>query len=195
MAEVPTWFTGFVADVIAQLPRDIDEPTAMRWMQDPQGLERALRNALAGEGMAAEAPGSAPGPQVGGALKNDKTEMGWQLIEDVVEPMAISFDILEANQILEDGMDLLGDEMVEYVEKLDAPKLGQRHAEFLVEHQDLIPEELRRNSLVFLGTVWLGTEGNHHVPCLSYYQGVWELTFGILEGGVESRDLMVQPKV
>lgn len=193
MAEVPTWFTGFVADVIAQLPRDIDEGTAMRWMQDPQGLEQALRGALTGG--AAASPSSTSGPQVGGALKNDKAvDMGWRLLEDTAEPASISFETIEANQILDDGMDLLGEEMVEYVEKLEVPKLGQRHAEFLVEHQDLIPEELRRNSLVFLGTVWLGTEGNHHVPCLSFYQGEWELTFGILEGGVESRDLMVQPK-
>ena len=193
MAEVPTWFTGFVADVIAQLPRDIDEPTAMRWMQDPQGLERALRGVLTGGGSSGAA-GGAPGPTVGGALKNDKTSTGWQLLEDVTEPATISTDTIEVNQILENGLDLLGDEMVDYVEKLDVPKLGQRHAEFLLEHPDLIPETLRRNSLIFLGTVWLGTEGNHHVPCLSFYQGAWELTFGILEGGVESRDLMVQPK-
>jgi hypothetical protein len=193
MAEVPTWFTGFVADVIAQLPRDIDEATAMRWMQDPQGLEQALRGALTGSAGVAGA-GASVGPKVAGALKNDKASEGWQLLEDVTEPATVSFESIEARQILEDGMDLLGDEMVDYVEKMDVPKLGQRHAEYLVEHQDLIPEELRRNSLVFLGTVWLGSEGNHHVPCLSFYQGEWELTFGILEGGVESRDLMVQPK-
>ena len=192
MAEVPAWFTGFVADLIAQLPRDMDEATAMRWMQNPQGLEKALRAAIMG-GDAPPATGSA-GATVGTSLKNDKAATGWTLLEDATEPGSISAETIAVNPILEDGMDLLGDEMVEFVEKLDVPKLGQRHAEYLVEHQDEIPEAWRRNSLVFLGTVWLGQEGNHHVPCLSFYQGEWELTFGILEGGVESRDLMVQPR-
>lgn len=192
MADVPGWYTGFIAEVVAHLPRDIDESKAMGWVQDPQGLEDVLRAALTGDG----APtGVAAVQEISGAFKNDKTSMGWTLVEDVTEPSTISSDTIELQAIIEEGgPDLLGEEMVEYVEKITAPKLGQRHAEFLMDHPDQIPEEFQRLSLIFLGTVWRGPEGNHHVPCLSYYQGEWEITFGILEGGVETRDQMVVPK-
>jgi hypothetical protein len=192
MADVPGWYTGFIAEVVAHLPRDIDEAKAMGWVQDPQGLEDSLRALLTGEG----APtGTAAAQEISGAFKNDKADMGWTLVEDVTEPLTISLDTIELQAIIEEGgPDLLGEEMVDYVEKITTPKLGQRHAEFLLDHPDQIPEEFQRLSLIFLGTVWRGPEGNHHVPCLSFYQGEWEITFGILEGGVETRDQMVVPK-
>ncbi len=192
MADVPGWYTGFIAEVVAHLPRDIDEAKAMGWVQDPQGLEDALHALLTGDG----APtGTAAVQEISGAFKNDKAALGWTLVEDVTEPTTVSSDTIELQAIIEEGgPDLLGEEMVEYVEKITTPKLGQRHAEFLLDHPDQIPEEYQRLSLIFLGTVWRGPEGNHHVPCLSFYQGEWEITFGILEGGVETRDQMVVPK-
>jgi hypothetical protein len=192
MADVPGWYTGFIAEVVAHLPRDIDEAKAMGWIQDPQGLEDALRALLTGDGAPS---GTAASQQISGAFQNDKAAMGWTLVDDVTEPTSISIDTIELQAIIEEGgPDLLGEEMVDFVEKITAPKLGQRHAEFLLDHPDQIPEEFQRLSLIFLGTVWRGPEGNHHVPCLSFYQGAWEITFGILEGGVETRDQMVVPK-
>jgi hypothetical protein len=192
MPDIPGWYTGFIAEVVAHLPRDIEESQAMNWVQNPQGLEDALHELLTRE------PGqntlTSPG-KISNEFKNDKSTMGWTLVEDVTEPAAISADTIELQVIIEEGgPDLLGEEMVDYVEKITTPKLGQRHAEFLLDHPDQIPEEFQRLSLIFLGTVWRGPEGNHHVPCLSYYQDAWEITFGILEGGVESRDQMVVPK-
>jgi hypothetical protein len=192
MSDVPGWYTGFIAEVVAHLPRDIDEAKAMGWIQDPQGLEDALRALLTGDGAPS---GTAASQQISGAFQNDKAAMGWTLVDDVTEPTSISIDTIELQAIIEEGgPDLLGEEMVDYVEKITTPKLGQRHAEFLLDHPDQIPEEFQRLSLIFLGTVWRGPEGNHHVPCLSFYQGAWEITFGILEGGVETRDQMVVPK-
>jgi hypothetical protein len=192
MADVPGWYTGFIAEVVAHFPRDIDEAKAMGWIQNPQGLEDALRALLTGDGAPS---GTAPAGKISGAFKNDKAAIGWTLIEDVTEPSSVALDTIELQFIIEEGgPDLLGEEMVEYVEKISTPKLGQRHAEFLLDHPDQISEEFQRLSLIFLGTVWRGPEGNHHVPCLSYYQGAWEITFGILEGGVEARDQMVVPK-
>ena len=192
MADVPSWYTGFIAEVVAHIPRDIDESKAMGWIQDPQGLEDGLRALLTGDGAPA---GTTSVHEISGVFKNDKAVTGWTLVEDVSEPSTISADTIELQAIIEEGgPDLLGEEMVEYVEKITIPKLGQRHAEFLLDNPDQIPEEFQRISLIFLGTVWRGPEGNHHVPCLSFYQGEWEITFGILEGGVEARDQMVVPK-
>jgi hypothetical protein len=175
MADVPGWYTGFIAEVVAHFPRDIDEAKAMGWIQNPQGLEDALRALLTGDGAPS---GTATAGKISGAFKNDKAAIGWTLIEDVTEPSSVALDTIELQFIIEEG----------------GPDLGQRHAEFLLDHPDQISEEFQRLSLIFLGTVWRGPEGNHHVPCLSYYQGAWEITFGILEGGVEARDQMVVPK-
>ncbi len=193
MADVPGWYTGFIAEVVAHLPRDIDEAKAMGWVQDPYGLEQALRNLLTGDNSPA---GLLSSSEIDGDFKNDKATIGWTLVQDVTEPASISSDTIELQSIIEEGgPDLLGEEMVEYVEKISSPKLGQRHAEYLLDHLDQIPEAFQRLSLIFLGTVWRGPEGNHHVPCLNFYQGEWEITFGILEGGVEPRDQMVVPRV
>ena len=90
-------------------------------------------------------------------------------------------------------MDLFGDEVVEKVQAIES-RLGQRHAEFFLDHPEQIPEDYQKYMLVFPGTIWFGTDSNHQVPCLTYRQGAWELIFGILEGGLEDRDLIVQPK-
>ena len=68
--------------------------------------------------------------------------------------------------------------------------LGQWQAEYALEHQDQLSDEFQRFSLVFPGTVWKSPDGNHQVPCLTYRQGQWDLIFGILEGGFDSRDVM-----
>jgi hypothetical protein len=53
MAEVSDWYMEFVAGVVARLPRDIDEATAMGWVRSPDALEDALRD----EGRAVESLG------------------------------------------------------------------------------------------------------------------------------------------
>ena len=60
--------------------------------------------------------------------------------------------------------------------------------------RELIPEEYQKFMLVFAGTIWLSPDGNHQVPCATYRQGEWSLIFGILEGGLESRDVLVRAK-
>ena len=193
MTEVPFWYPEFVAAVVARLPRDIDEATATGLIRDPVALEGALRGLLSG---AADAPpveletvalSEVP-------LKNDKSGDGWKMIEDVTEPDGITGETIELVTVLEDGgEDLIGEDMVAHVKEIEA-KLGQRHAEYLLDHQEQLPEEFRRFSLIFPGTVWLGREGNHHVPCIAWSQGQWELTFGILEGGVDSRDRLARAR-
>jgi hypothetical protein len=180
MAEVPEWYREFVAAVVARLPIDIDETSARRWIDDPQGLDLLFEGLAAGAGTI-------------GALKHDKAAEGWQLLEDIVEPDTISGDTIELAPFQEEGEDgLFGDEVVERMAARAEPKLGQRHAEYLLDRPDEIPEEFRKFSLVFPGTIWLSPDGNHQVPCATYRQGEWSLTFGILEGGLDSSDQIVQ---
>ncbi len=188
MTEVPGWYLGFAAEVVAHLPRDIDEEQAMGWVQNPAGLEQALSALFAG-GTASPASSG-----ISGELKNDQTTEGWRLVEDVTEPTEISGDAIQTRTLTEEGgVDLFGDEVVEKVQAIES-RLGQRHAEFFLDHPEQIPEDYQKYMLVFPGTIWFGTDSNHQVPCLTYRQGAWELIFGILEGGLEDRDLIVQPK-
>ncbi|MEK9170410.1 MAG: hypothetical protein AAB674_02065, partial [Patescibacteria group bacterium] len=70
-----------------------------------------------------------------------------------------------------------GEVMKQRAKKLNA-NLGQHHAEYLLEHQDLIPKEWRgKFYLTFPGTVWRDRVGFRDVPCLSWDGGRWCLRF------------------
>ncbi len=179
MSPPPDWYRDFVAAVVAHLPGDIDEAAARRWTDDPDGLDKVL-GALAGSS------------GVGGTLEHDKTKDGWELVEDAVEPAGVSGDTIELATFKAEGEeDLYGEEVVDRVLALDG-MLGQRHAEYLLAHQDEIPEDFQRYSLIFPGTIWRSPEGNHQVPCANWRQGSWELTFGIVEGGFDANDRLVR---
>ena len=189
MTNVPAWYLDFAAEVVAHLPRNIDEEKALGWVQNPTGLQIALGELFAGHPVGQVAPSG-----IKADLKNDQTKEGWNLIEDVTEPVEISGETIQTRSLIEDGGDdLFGDEVVEKVRAIES-RLGQRHAEFFLEHPGQIPVEYQKYMLVFPGTIWFGTDSNHQVPCLTYRQGEWSLIFGILEGGLEDRDLIVQPK-
>ncbi len=177
MTEIPEWYTEFAAAVVAALPTDIDEATARGWAIDSAGLREALSILAAGAGV--------------GPLKNDKADDGWELVRDAVEPESLSVADIEMAPFEEGMEDLIGEPMVELI--MGSPNLlGQRHAEYTLDRQEQIPEEFQRYSLVFPGTIWRSQDGNHQVPCLVWRQGSWELIFGILEGGFDSRDRMAQ---
>ncbi len=185
MTQVPGWYPEFVAAVVARLPRGIDEATATAWTQDPDGLERAL-GVLGGSGAGLPAATAGDGP-----LKHDKTSDGWNIVVDVPGPVALSADSVKLLALGEEGEYLVGEDAVAKVEELDG-LLGQRHAEYLLDHPDELPEEFQKFSLVFAGIMWVSPEGNHQVPCATWRNGSWEFTFGILEGGLDSRDRLVQ---
>lgn len=187
MAEVPEWYTAFVGAVVARLPRDIDEATARGLTDSPDNLEEALRGLLGGvEAGGGTIDADAP-------LQNDKSTEGWQLLQDHSEPGQISADTIELAIFIEEGQpDLIGEDMVEHMLAIES-KLGQRHAEYLIDNQKAIPEEFRRYSVIFPGTIWTDSVGNHYVPYIKYRQEVWTIDFGIVEGGVDDRDRYVRP--
>ena len=187
MVDVPGWYKDFIAAVIVALPESIDEPTAIEWLKNPIALGQELKS------LASAAAVEAAGAGVAGAISNDKTADGWVLEEDVTEPTEVSGDTIETTDLGEGGDYLFGDEVSERVHTFDR-LLGQVHSEYLVAHQDQIPEEFQKLMLVFAGTIWRSPDGNHQVPCATYRQGEWSLIFGILEGGLESRDVLVRSK-
>ncbi len=181
MTEVPGWYLEFAGAVTAALPPDIDEATAQAWVDDPAGLREALAGALGGSAAVA-------GPA---RLRNDKTDEGWTLVRDDPEMPVVTGANIRGGEFPEGSEDLIGEPMVELILGIDG-LLGQRQAEYLMDHPNGIPEELERYALVFPGTVWQSPDQNHQVPCLVNRGGSWEIIFGILEGGFDSRDLLAQ---
>ena len=110
----------------------------------------------------------------------DRTRDGWELLEDVGFT-SIDPGKLELVQFLEQGETIIvGTEMARRAKELRA-NLGQRHAEFLLEHQAKIPKEFRKYYLVFTGTKWRGPDGRLGVAYLYWRGGQWVLYFGWLE--------------
>ena len=109
-------------------------------------------------------------------FKYDKTKDSWTLLEDAsfdgqpFVPDIVGF--LEGNESRVNG-----EVMKQRAKKLNA-NLGQHHAEYLLEHQDLIPKEWRgKFYLTFPGTVWRGRGGDRFVPYLFWLGGEWCLGF------------------
>ena len=124
---------------------------------------------------------------------NDKQAEGMELLEDVAEPTRISSETIGETQVFgDDEPFMVGDDVVDRVRAM-SPKLGQRHCEHLYAHPEMIPEAYNRYTLVFAGTLWRDSAGNHLVPCLHRSQGEWKIIFGILEMGMDNTDRMATP--
>ncbi len=111
-------------------------------------------------------------------------EENWTLLEDAREPWPISVANMELMPFLKEGENYVGgEEMVRRARKELNTNLGQRHAEFLLEHQNEIPEEFRQYVLVFTGTIWRDRDGDRGVPCLYWLSEQWYLDVDWLENG------------
>ena len=85
-----------------------------------------------------------------------------------------------------------GELMKQRAKELNA-HLGQYHAEYLLEHQELIPKEWQgKYYLVFLGTVWQDRDGDRFVPYLSWDGDGWYLSFDWLRGDWDSSVRLVR---
>lgn len=119
-------------------------------------------------------------------------EAGWTLLEDTREPWPIS--TLDLVPFLKgDEHYTGGEEMVRRAEELHA-NLGQRHAEFLLEHQEVIPPEFRDYYLVFPGTVWRARDGRRGVAGLCWRGERWGLRFDWLESGFHGSCRLLCPR-
>ena len=125
----------------------------------------------------AEAPTPVP-------LKYDKTKDGWTLVEDVpFDGEQFTPDLVE---FLKPGESYVNGEVMKQRAKELNAHLGQGHAEYLLEHQELIPKEWRDKFLVFPGTVWQDSVGGRGVPCLYWSGDRWYLYFNWLGYGWDS---------
>lgn len=125
----------------------------------------------------------------------DMTKKGWTLAEDTREPWPISN--LELVPFLKEGDNRIsGKEMVRRSrEELNA-NLGQRHAEFLLEHREEIPKEFRDYFLCFSGTIWRDCSGRRCVPYLYWRisKQWWGLGFGWLVDGFSVHCRLLRPR-
>ena len=113
----------------------------------------------------------------------DMTKEGWTLLEDMREPWPISAGKLDLVPFLRDRESYTGGEEVVIRARGDlSANLGQCHAEYLLDHQDEIPEEFRKYVLVFTGTIWRDRGSGRGVPCLDWDGKRWCLRFRWLEG-------------
>lgn len=111
---------------------------------------------------------------VTGNFKYDKRKDGWTLLEN--QPRRISSTI-EAVPFLKNGEGSVDGEVIATrAIKLDA-NYGQEDAEWLLEHQDMIPVELRNFYLVFPATKWRNPDGSRGVPYLGWSGDRWRLNF------------------
>tara|TARA_Y100000590_G_C15630042_1_gene980881 strand:+ start:760 stop:1302 length:543 start_codon:yes stop_codon:yes gene_type:complete len=170
---IPLWYSNFISALISSVPDDLDENTAESWIANQEGMKKILL----------ELVNSAPS----GSFRIDKTTDGWELIRDNNQPTQFRAQQLSMTAFAEGIEDIIGDPMVNMILEMES-LLGQWHAEYAIDHQDHIPDQLQKFSLVFPGTIWRSPDGNHQVPCITYRQGQWDLIFGILEGGFDSRD-------
>ena len=177
---IPLWYSKFVSALISSIPDNIDESTAEEWINNPDGMRNILKQLM--------------NPALIKGFKVDKSVDGWELIRDNIEPDQFSVLQLEMLAFADGTEDIIGDPMVNLILEMEG-LLGQCHAEYAVDHQDQISSDLQKFSLVFPGTIWRSPDGNHQVPCITYRQGQWDLIFGILEGGFDSRDVLATLKV
>ena len=114
----------------------------------------------------------------------DKRKNGWELLEDTREPWPISADKLDLVPFLGDCKSYIGGEDVVSRARGDLKaNLGQCHSEYLLKHQNEIPEEFRKHILVFTGTIWRRRFGHRSVPYLIWNGERWYLYFRGLEDG------------
>lgn len=126
-------------------------------------------------------------------LKRDKAKEGWTLLEDV--PFDGKRFVPELVEFLKQGESSVNGEVMRQRAKELNAYLGQRHAEYLLEHQELISKEWRGNYfLVFPGTVWRFSSGVLRVPCLHWHDGRWYLIFRWHKGDWDSSDRFVRSR-
>jgi hypothetical protein len=116
-------------------------------------------------------------------LKRDMRRDGWKLLEHTPRRLT-SASNLEGVAFLKAGESyILGEEMVRRARIESDTNWSQEDAEYLLEHQEEIPAELRNFYLVFTATVWEDSSGRRLVACLFWIGEPWCLSFVRLDDG------------
>ena len=164
---------------LAEIKRQLRQQNGYSF--DPKLLKSHLQNAIEGRFTSAT-----------GTFKRDMRKEGWTLLENV--PQSIN-SAIDGVSFLKSGEDYVnGEEMVRRARLEFNANYGQEDAEWLLDHQNLIPAELRKFYLVFPGTVWQCADGDRHVLYLYWGGGRWILSFSCLGVGWCSGDRLVSPR-
>lgn len=117
---------------------------------------------------------------------------GWELVEDVTEPIGtLTLELILFHLLGEDWVK--GTVMQSRVKELNA-RLGERHARALLAVRDRIPEKWRSHYIPFPGTLWRGPSGYLRVPFLGWRSGEWILDFHGLESDFRSDVRLARPR-
>ncbi len=127
-------------------------------------------------------------------FSRDMRKEGWELVEDVSEPATIVIADLEVISFLREGEGSVSEEVMRKRAVELGANFGQRHAEFLLEHQEEIPVEFRKFYLVFSGTVWRDAVGHLNATCLDWRGERWVLRFPWLGGDWRSSVRLLRPR-
>ena len=118
-------------------------------------------------------------------FKNNKESEGWKLISN--NPLSITKDF-EVYSFLEGEERIDGDTLL----KRDKIKYGQEDAEWLLDNQELL-KDYKDFYLIFLGTVWEGSDGRRRVAGLDFGGRQWCLRFSWL-GYFDSDARLLRPR-
>jgi len=128
-------------------------------------------------------------------FKNDKRGEGWTLLQDVgfnpIDPVNLELvSFLKAGE----QRGIFGEELARRAREELQANLGQRHAEYFLEHQDRIPEEFRKYTLLFPGTIWRDLKGVKHIAMMNWTETYgWSLNILVLGYCEESYHRLVRP--
>ena len=106
-------------------------------------------------------------------MRKDMRDNGWKLVEDLT---FASYEFEIVSILTEKDKRISLEEMLQRVKDV-ANKAGQSHAEWLLEHQDAIPQEWRNGTLIFAGTVWDRPGYGLCVPYL-IFSDEWRMFWG-----------------
>ena len=156
-----------------EIGRQLRQPNGYPY--DPELTKKALQDVIEGRfGTSVDIPN----------FKYDKRNDGWRLMEDCgFNPALASVTDLELVLFLKDGESRVNGETMANRAKELKGNLGQKHAEYSLEHQKEIPKEFRKYFLVFPGTIWRHSDGHRNVPYLSWDGDGWYLHWRWLDHG------------
>lgn len=129
------------------------------------------------------------------SFAHDRRKDGWTLLEDVgFNPELTSAASLEPAPFLEKGEKYVNGEVMAVRAKTQGANFGQKHVEYLLEHQKDIPEEFEKFYLVFPGTKWRDPRDRRRVPVLYWHCDEWILDWsGLGCDGWDGNSRLVHP--
>ncbi len=125
------------------------------------------------------------------SFANDMNVYRWKLVEDVPFSGAFTPELIDFRRPNESY--IAGEIVRQRAKELNA-NLGQRHAEYLLEHQELLLKEWQGKHLIFSGTVWRDLSGSYSVPYLEWIAGRWHLSWLWLDLDWGVGDRLVRPR-